>query len=249
MSEQDRHVQLWSLIIVLAVLLAGIAGCRKKRTKIKPPTIEPSTIIHNPVANVSQSDPVQPTGNLTNPGHNTEKPGEVPKTNEAPTPKKTIKELVDGAIYWGQAFESLSGTTAPDFTLKDTEGTMHKLSDYRGKNVMLIFWATWCGPCRIEMPHLIALRNRFSPEKLAMLAIASENPNVDDPPLVRRVAKDINYTVLLEKDNMPKPFGVMDVYTNVGIPCSFFIDPKGKIKLATVGALTLGDMRAIIEAE
>jgi len=249
MSEQDQHVKLWSLIVVLAVLLTGITGCKKKRTKIKAPPVEPSTLIHNPVPNVSQSDPVDPTGNLSNPRRTIENPGEQPKTNERPTAKKSLREVVMNAITWEPAFEHMYGTTAPDFTLKDTEGKMHKLSDYRGKNVMLIFWATWCGPCRIEMPHLIALRNRFSPEKLAMLAVASENPNVDDPSLVRRIAKDLNYTVLLEKDNMPKPFGVMQVYATVGIPCSFFIDPKGKIKLATVGSLTLGDMRGIIEAE
>jgi len=250
MSEQDRDVYFRSLIIVLAFSLAWTTGCRKKRTESAPGKQTAAAGQHDP--NGSEADPVEATGNSPKGGRTKAVPGEWPKANATRPAKKSLKEIVRDAEKWGgwgPAFEQLYGMTAPEFTLKDTEGKTHKLSDYRGKEVMIIFWATWCGPCRIEMPHLIALRNRFSREKLAMLAIASENPSVDNASLIKRIAKDLNYTVLLEKDNMPKPFGVMQVYTTIGIPCSFFINPEGKIKFATVGPLTLGDMRAIIEAE
>ena len=70
-------------------------------------------------------------------------------------------------------------------------------------------------------------------------------------PLVKRVASEqgMNYTVLLEKDNMPAPFGVMRIFTTTGIPGSFFIDPQGKIKLATSGLISLREVKAILKAE
>ena len=168
-------------------------------------------------------------------------PGGTGDTDLAKSSKMTLNEVIRIARTWGPVHESWYGKTAPDFVLTDIEGKEHKLSDYRGKDVLIIFWATWCGPCLIEIPHLIALRNRIGQDKLAMLAISSE-----DPSLVKNFAakKKLNYTVMVTTGAMSEP------YSNVRtIPSSFFIDPEGKIKLATSGLLSLGEIKAILQAE
>ncbi|UCF44493.1 MAG: TlpA family protein disulfide reductase [Planctomycetota bacterium] len=170
-------------------------------------------------------------------------------TQDPNRPKPTINEILNSAETWGPAYATWIGTTAPDFTLTDVNGKKHKLSDYRGKDVMLIFWATWCKPCLIEIPHLIELRDTTSEDKLAMLAISYTTVM---PPNTAEQIKDfvqqnkkINYTVLpADAADMPAPYSQVRA-----IPSSFFIDPEGKIKLATEGMMSLPEIRAILQAE
>ena len=179
---------------------------------------------------------------------------DVPKTSEtapksadvnskpAAPAKMRLEDIILRARTWGPVYESWSGSYAPDFTLSDITGRQHKLSDYRGKNVVIVFWATWCGPCKREIPNLIALRNTVSTDNLAILAISSGEP-------AQRVinfasANRMNYAVFLDSGNLPSPFDKIN-----SIPCSFFIMPDGKIKLATSGLMSLGEIKAIIQAD
>jgi len=163
------------------------------------------------------------------------------------TPLATVKsrpklsDVIASARTWGPAFEEWYGKPAPDFTLTDIAGKEHKLSDYRGKNVLIILWATWCGPCRMEIPHLIELRNTANEDELAMLAISNENLN-----LVKSFVAQarMNYTVLVDRGSLADPYNAV-----TAIPSSFFIDPDGKIKLATMGLISLKEIEAILEAE
>jgi peroxiredoxin len=153
-----------------------------------------------------------------------------------------LNNIIKQAKGWGPAHHQWYGKPASDFNLAGFDEKQYKLSDYRGKNVMLIFWATWCRPCKMEIPHLIALRNITPEDQLVMLAISNEKPN-----LVKTFAEEnkLNYPVFAANTSaMPKPFSQIR-----GIPASFFIDPQGKIKLATEGLLSLGAMKAIIKAE
>ena len=162
--------------------------------------------------------------------------------------KLTLNDVIRAARTWQPAYTYWFGQKAPDFTLTDINGKKHSLSDYRGKNVLIVFWATWCRPCHAEIPHLIALRNLISKDKLAILAISyiTARP-YETAKTAKNFAKQnkINYTVLsANAGTMPSPFSRIS-----SIPCSFFIDRNGKIKFATEGVLSLGEIKAILRAE
>ena len=155
--------------------------------------------------------------------------------------KIRLYEIIDKAKKWMPGFRSWMGREMPDFTLKDINGAKHKLSDYSGKNVMIIFWATWCGPCTSEIPGLIRLRKSIGQDKLAMLAISNENPRT-----VKRFvdANKVNYTVFsVPSQFMPIPYNMVN-----NIPTAFFIKPDGKLKVATVGLVSPDETRAILES-
>jgi peroxiredoxin len=155
--------------------------------------------------------------------------------------KPKLTDVIRKARSWMPAFTPWQGQPAPDFTLTDITGKRHKLSDYRGRDVLIIFWATWCRPCHMEIPHLIELRKTVSENDLAMLAISNERPE-----LVKTfVAKaEMNYTVLTDPGILPSPYNKVNA-----IPSSFFIDREGKIKLGTSGLISLEEIKAILEAE
>ena len=152
-----------------------------------------------------------------------------------------LKNIIAAASGWGPILSNFYGKQMPDFTVTDITGKKHKLSDYRGKEVMVVLWATWCMPCVQEIPHLIALRDIFSADKLAILAISNESADT-----VKAMAenKNMTYTVISHKNALPEPF------SNIrGFPSAFFIKPDGTLKICTEGGLQLGEMKSIILAQ
>jgi peroxiredoxin len=154
---------------------------------------------------------------------------------------RRLAEIIDARRTWKPVWTEWYGQTAPALELKDIGGKTHKLSDYRGKNVLLIFWATWCAPCLVEVPHLIELRKRISEDELAMLAISNESPTT-----LQRYAevKGLNYTIISDRGPLPAPFGGVQ-----GIPAGFVIDKEGKIKLATEGLVSLTELVQILRSK
>ncbi len=139
-------------------------------------------------------------------------------------------------------FSQWFGKAAPDFTVTDIEGNQHTLSNYLGKNVLVVFWATWCPSCKLEIPHLIELRKMLGEDKLTILAISNEEQEILKPFVT---ARGINYTVAaLGNSPLPSPF--IDV---TGIPTTFFIDPQGKIKFVALGMINLEQTKAILDAK
>ena len=122
------------------------------------------------------------------------------------------------------------GGDAPNFTLKNLEGKEVSLNEFRGKYVLLNFWATWCGPCKIEMPSLETLYQRFKNKNFEMLAISNDMYGAT---VVKAFVKanKINFPVLLDQQlKASNKFGV------ISLPSTFMIDPKGKIIGAILGA-------------
>jgi len=229
MTEQNKQRNPLVAVLISAIIVAIIVVW----AMVKPKSTEP---INQGL--LSRQDYNQPVGEPASTTPLTEGINESLRADSGLRPG--LRGIIDTAKTWGPSFELWFGRPAPDFALTDLTGKQHKLSDYRGKNVIVIFWASWCGPCRMEIPHLIELRNTIGEDKLAMLAISNEDPAL----LEKFIAQQkINYTVFSNKETLPTPFNLVN-----SIPCSFFIDPQGRIKLATIGMLSLNEIKAIIQA-
>jgi thiol-disulfide isomerase/thioredoxin len=126
---------------------------------------------------------------------------------------------------------------APEFELKTLDGKTIHLRDYRGKAVLLNFWATWCVPCKEEMPWLVSFQKQYGPKGLVILGIAMDASR--DP--VRKFTKkvEVNYPVLLGNQR------IADQYYVKGLPASIFIDRNGRITDQVPG----GASRSFLENE
>ena len=117
------------------------------------------------------------------------------------------------------------GSMAPDFDLPvlDGKGKTMKLSSLRGKAVIVDFWATYCGPCKIEMPWFVELQNKYGPEGLQIVGVAEDDAGekaISD--FTHKMG--INYPILLGTEKVAQLYGGLD-----GLPTTFFVDRSGKI--------------------
>ena len=112
---------------------------------------------------------------------------------------------------------------APDFTLQSLDGKTMRLSDFRGKAVLLNFWATWCGPCKIEMPWFVELQNQYAAQGFQIVGVAMDDASKED---ISKFAKDmgVNYPILIGKESVGDEYGGVPA-----LPESFLIGRDGKI--------------------
>ena len=128
------------------------------------------------------------------------------------------------------------GKPAPEFALSDPDGRAHSLSDFRGQVVWLNFWATWCGPCRRELPDIQRLADEFSAGGLVVLAV-----NMGESANKARAfwdELDLELAILLDANG-----DVTEQYRARGLPTNFFIDEDGVLRGLHLGFLTEGQMR------
>lgn len=153
--------------------------------------------------------------------------------------EKSVAPVQNGQIITGVQ----EGNKAPDFQLKTLEGNEIKLSDLQGKKVILNFWATWCPPCKAEMPHMKEFYQEQSSNNIEILAvnltIAEKDPNQ-----VNNFVEDygLPFPVLLDSDG-----SVGKTYQAVTIPTSYLIDTKGFIQKKIVGPMDKEMMKDITD--
>jgi thiol-disulfide isomerase/thioredoxin len=162
-------------------------------------------------------------------------------------------ELVPNAAGTALEFSSpLKGKHAPPFTLENLSGQKVSLADYKGKALLINFWATWCGPCRIETPWLIELRNKYVAQGFEVIGIDSEGDDVkksdaagwakDKAAVDAFVRQDkVPYPMLMGGDSISTPYGGLD-----DLPTTFYVDRKGTVIAAQVGLTSESEMEANI---
>jgi peroxiredoxin len=125
-----------------------------------------------------------------------------------------------------------SHSPAPDFSLTDLNGQPLNLSNYRGKVVLLDFWATWCTPCRAEIPHFVEYQNTYRDQGLQIIGISMD----DDVKPVRPFYQEykMNYPVALGSDKLAEAYGGI-----LGLPVTFLIGRDGRIQAKYVGAVDI----------
>jgi len=146
----------------------------------------------------------------------------------------------------------LVGKPAPAFTLEDLTGKKVSLANYKGKALLINFWATWCGPCKLETPWIVQLREQYASQGFEVIGIDSEGddlPASDKSGLAKQktaVAEFVQqermpYPVLLGGDNLAQPYGGLEA-----MPTSFYVDRTGTVIAAQMGISSKDDMEAKI---
>ena len=140
------------------------------------------------------------------------------------------------------AAKLLLGKAAPSFTLVDLDGKKVSLADYKGHAVVLNFWATYCGPCKLEMPWFQDLQNKYKDKGLVVLGL-----DQDDGMAVKEVAAaskrvGVTYPILMPDDKVSKSYQLSDY-----IPETFYVDKSGKIVEQTIGAHSKNELEADVQ--
>ncbi|MFE4709826.1 MULTISPECIES: peroxiredoxin family protein [unclassified Paenibacillus] len=134
------------------------------------------------------------------------------------------------------------GQVAPDFTLQDLSGNPVRLSDFRGKRVMLNFWATWCPPCRVEMPHMQSIYENYESEDVVILGVnmtLTEKALGDVQPFVQE--QKLTFPIVLDEDGE-----LMQTYQIVAYPTTYVLDADGVVREKVRGAMNYEMMSELL---
>jgi thiol-disulfide isomerase/thioredoxin len=135
----------------------------------------------------------------------------------------------------------LQGQTAPDFSLASLDGKTLKLSDFRGKAVLLNFWATWCEPCKIEMPWFVELQKKYGPQGLQIVGVAMDDSgNKEIADFAKKM--NVNYPIVIGKESVGDQYGGIPY-----LPSTFYIDRDGKVVDRIFGLVSRSEIESDIQ--
>lgn len=136
---------------------------------------------------------------------------------------------------------NLQGQPAPDFSLSSLDGGTLKLSSFRGKAVLLNFWATWCEPCKIEMPWFVDLQKKYGAQGLQILGVAMDDSGPKD---ISEFAKKmgVNYPIVIGKEAVGDQYGGLPY-----LPSTFYIDRDGKVVARVFGLVSRSEIESDIQ--
>lgn len=164
--------------------------------------------------------------------------------------------LASGCSHLREAGTATLGKTAipdlgpaPDVSFQTLDGKTVQLADYRGKVVLVNFWATWCEPCRGEIPELIELQRRYGPKGFVVLGVAMDSEGrAAVEPFARRPQFDvggqkvaIEYPVVLGNDDVAAKFGGI-----IGLPTSVVISPQGRVVKKVFGPIDVAELSTLL---
>ena len=135
----------------------------------------------------------------------------------------------------------LQGQLAPDFALISLDGKTLKLSDFHGKAVLLNFWATWCEPCKIEMPWFIDLQKKYGAQGFQVVGVAMDDASPSD---IADFAKKmgVNYPIVIGKEAVGDQYGGLPY-----LPSTFYIDRDGKVIERVFGLVSRSEIESNIQ--
>jgi peroxiredoxin len=147
-----------------------------------------------------------------------------------------IERAGRSAGHLGAPRADVEDKVAPDFALQSIDGKTVRLSDFRGKAVLLNFWATYCAPCRIEMPWFVELQDRYAAEGLQVVGVAMDDASPDD---IEKFASElgVNYPILVGEETVGNAYGGVQF-----LPSTFYIGRDGKVVDKVFGLKTKNEI-------
>ena len=158
-------------------------------------------------------------------------------------PESGNNQSVQQDVAADEGLPDLRGKRAPEFNLRTVDGKKVSLSDYKGKAVLINFWATWCAPCKIEMPWLVALRSQYAPQGFEILGVNEDDAGTPRAKLAKfGQEQGLNYPLLVGDDAMSRKYGGVEF-----LPTSYFVGRDGKIVAETAGLVSKSEVEASIK--
>jgi peroxiredoxin len=139
-------------------------------------------------------------------------------------------------LLFGNADTARLLRQAPDFLLQDSAGSNIRLSDYRGRVVLVNFWATWCAPCKAEIPLLEEFEHAYARQGLTVIGVSMDESGWSSVRPFTEALK-INYPVVIGSEGLASRYGL------IGLPTTFLIDREGRIAATHVGIISRGDVK------
>jgi cytochrome c biogenesis protein CcmG/thiol:disulfide interchange protein DsbE len=215
----------FALTSIIAAGCLVIGGCNSTKT---------NTSSQETAANTQQQPSPEPV---------------APNPTEAATPAGfTVSQVMSVENSAKQGGENLVGAVAPNFTWKGADGVQHSLAEYRGKTVLLNFWATWCPPCRRELPDLVRIHKSVDQSKVAIIGIsldqeAPQGMQVSDYVAQFAQRNELSYAMVIGNGELVNAYGGIQA-----IPTTFVINSDGKIADQMIGGRSEDVFRKSLEA-